>query len=63
MDSSCVEAAGWEAGNLQINFTDGSSYIYHNVSPLVYANFLRVLSKGWFLNRYIRNKYSFTQNG
>lgn len=59
VDSSCVEAIGWEAGDLQVDLTDGSSYVYHNVSPLVYANFLRVLSKGWFYNKYIRSRYSF----
>jgi hypothetical protein len=66
IDSSCVEAAGWTfessgVGDLHIDFTDGTSYTYHNVSPLVYANLLRALSKGWFFNRYIRNNYDFTR--
>lgn len=64
LDSSCVESAGWEfeaqgTGTLHIDFTDGTSYEYSGVSPLVYANLLRVSSKGWFFNRYIRNSYSF----
>ena len=67
MDSSCVEAASWTfedsgTGDLMINFTDGTSYTYHRVSPLVYANLQRHVSKGWFFNRYIRNNYSFTEN-
>lgn len=67
MDSSCVRSAGWEfeqagVGALTINFTDGTSYIYHNVSPLVYANLGRATSKGYYFNKYIRNSYSFTEN-
>lgn len=58
-DSSCVEAAGFENGDLQVKFTDGSIYTYHGVSHLVWANFLRVISKGWFFNKYIRNRYPF----
>lgn len=68
VDSSCVEAASWEfqgsgTGDLQINFTDGTSYVYHSVSALVYANLLRATSKGYFFNRNIRNNYSFTREG
>lgn len=68
MDSTCIETAGWEfegsgTGDLAIEFTDGTSYTYHNVSPLVYANLTRSVSKGWYFNRYIRNNYSFTREG
>ena len=67
MDSSCVEAAGWTfessgTGDLLIEFTDGTSYTYHEVSPLVYANLSRAISKGWFYNKNIRNRYDFTRN-
>lgn len=63
-DSDCLDSAGWElqsngTGDLELGFKDGSVYVYHNVSPLVYSNLLRVTSKGWFFNRYIRNNYSF----
>jgi hypothetical protein len=59
IDSSCISSVGYEYPNLEIELTDGSIYTYHNVSPLVYANFLRALSLGWFYNRYIRNSYLF----
>jgi hypothetical protein len=67
MDSTCVETAGWEfqgsgTGDLHIDFTDGTSYTYHEVSPLVYANFQKALSHGWFFNKYIRNNYSVTRD-
>ena len=59
-DSDCIASAGYEKGTLEIEFTDGSIYTYYGVSPLVWANFLRVTSKGWFFNKYIRNNFSFT---
>ncbi len=67
LDSTCVEAAGWQfqlqgTGDLQIDFTDGTSYTYHNVSPLVFANLRKALSPGYYFNRYIRNNYSFVRN-
>ncbi len=61
VDSSAIEAIGFEDGDLHVNLHDGTSYTYQGVSPLVYANFLRVLSKGWFFNKYIRNSYPFTR--
>ena len=66
IDSSCVESAGWEfegqgTGTLHIDFTDGTSYEYSNVSPLVYANLIRAVSKGWYFNKYIRNSFSFSR--
>lgn len=61
VDSTCMESAGWETGDLTINFNDGTSYIYHGVSPLQYANLLRALSKGWYFNKHIRNNYDFTR--
>jgi len=58
-DSDCIASAGYLYPDLEIEFTDGKVYTYHGVSPLVYANLLRSTSKGWFLNRYIRNSYPF----
>lgn len=67
-DSSCIKEADWTytysgSGDLDVEFTDGTHYIYHGVSPLVWANLLRVTSKGWFFNKSIRNRYSFTRVG
>jgi len=58
-DSTCIASAGFEYPNLEIEFTDGSVYTYHGVSPFVWANLLRALSPGWFFNKYIRNRYTF----
>lgn len=69
VNSSCMNAGGWAfegsgSGTLTIDFTDGTSYEYYNVSPLVFANLLRSNSKGGFFNRRIRNAgYGFSRVG
>jgi hypothetical protein len=67
-DSSCLTEGSWTytysgSGDLELEFTDGTRYVYHNVSPLMWANLLRVTSKGWFFNKYVRPKYPFTRLG
>jgi hypothetical protein len=61
-DSDCISSVGYdiELKDLEIELTDGSVYTYHGVSHLVYANLLRVTSKGWFYNKYIRTVYNFS---
>lgn len=62
-DSTCVQAAGFDKGELTVQFQDGSIYTYTGVSPLIWYNFKRVTSKGWFFNKNIRNNYSFYEGG
>jgi hypothetical protein len=57
-DSRCVKAAGFDQGDLTVQFQDGRIYTYEGVSPLVWFNFLRSTSKGYFFNMNIRNNYS-----
>ena len=62
--SECVRSTKWDfesegIGDLTISFTDGTQYVYHNVSPLVFYNLLRANSPGGFFNRYIRDKYAY----
>lgn len=46
---------------VQINFTDGSSYIYYGVDIDVYMGLMRSKSKGEYFNANIRNNYSYMQ--
>lgn len=57
-DSTCVAAAGWKAGELCIQFQDGSIYTYQEVSQQVWVAMKRSTSKGWYFNVNIRNNYS-----
>ena len=61
-DSFCIQAAKYYKGDLTIQFTDGTTYVYHNVHVFVWSNLQRCTSKGWYFNRYIRNAgYSYEQ--
>jgi hypothetical protein len=58
-DSSCIQSAGFDTGELTIQFKSGEIITYEGVSPLVWFNLLRSTSKGYFFNKNIRNNYSF----
>lgn len=58
-DSSCIQAAGFKAGFLTIQFQDGSIYTYQGVSPQTYVALKRSTSRGYYYNTAIRNNYSF----
>lgn len=61
-DSFCIHAAKYYKGDLTIQFTDGTTYVYYNVHVFVWFNLQRCVSKGWYFNRYIRNAgYSYQQ--
>jgi hypothetical protein len=59
-DSECIEAAGYKAGFLVIQFKDGTMYTYESVSPSTWVSLKRSASKGYYFNKYIRNNYSFS---
>ena len=60
-DSFCIATAKFTKGTLTIEFQDNSIYEYYNVHVFVWANLQRVTSKGYFFNKNIRSKYSFSR--
>ena len=63
VDSSNIEAVGYDAGSqeLHVQFLGGGRYVYHQVPRYIFDDFLNASSKGSFLNREIRNVYQFTK--
>ncbi len=59
-DSTCIDAAGYEAGYLTIQFQDGTVYTYHSVDQYTWRGLKTSPSKGYFFNRNIRNNFPFT---
>ncbi len=59
VQSTCVSSANWEDGELTINFTDETSYLYFDVPSIVWANVNRNISIGSYFNRFIRGKYAY----
>ena len=44
---------------LKVIFLNDTHYTYKNVPSILYNNLLRAPSKGKFLNKYIKGKYSY----
>jgi hypothetical protein len=51
LDSTTLEAAGYDARRetLQLDFRDGTRYMYSGVAPNLYRELLHAVSKGSFL--------------
>lgn len=46
---------------LEINFTTGRRYVYHDVPPAAFSAFASAFSKGRHFNRHIRDRYAFSE--
>jgi hypothetical protein len=57
--SSAIHAIGYdvERRTLEIIFTGGGIYHFHNVPPEIYRRFLATNSKGSFFQDWIRGRY------
>lgn len=60
VDSSNVAAIGHDGvSTLQVDFIRGASYSYFEVPYSVFEEFLAAVSKGSFLNRWIKERYRY----
>ncbi len=65
VSSSNIASIGYdpESATLEIEFTNGSIYQYFNVPTGLNDELMASLSKGQFLNTYIRNGYPYSRVG
>jgi len=63
VDSSNIEQVGYDAdqSELHVVFNDGSHYVYQGVPGEVFEEMINAPSKGSFLNREVKNVYSFVK--
>ena len=63
MPSTVIRAAHYhpDTGMLDILFTTGRRYLYHDVPPDVADRFAAAFSKGRYFNAHIRDAYAFTE--
>jgi len=63
LDSTMLVAAIYDAcrESLQLNFRDGTSYLYSGVGPQLYRELLSSTSKGSFFNRQIRSHFPYVK--
>ena len=61
MPSSVVEHIDYdiETQQLKITFQSGDVYIYYDVPDDVYIQFMQYKSKGFFLNKYIKDHFNY----
>ena len=62
VDSSSVEAIGYDPNTQELHICfleSGETYVYYNVEQWVFDEFMRVDSKGQYLNRNIKGRYDF----
>ena len=58
VNSTLLEAVGYEPKNktLEIEFKNGSIYLYYDVEPMLHYNLMLADSTGKYYNRYIKGK-------
>lgn len=63
MPSTVIRAALYDPDRamLEITFTTGRRYFYHDVPPDEAARFAAAFSKGRYFNAHIRDRYPFTE--
>ena len=63
LNSTTLASASYDGrhANLELEFRDGTRYLYSVVAPNVYRELLRATSKGSFFNRYIRNRFPYAK--
>jgi hypothetical protein len=63
LDSTTLAAATYDdrRAMLQLDFRDGTRYLYSGVAPSLYRELLRAASKGSFFNRHIRSRFPYVK--
>lgn len=63
LESTTLAAAAYDdcSKKLQLDFRDGTRYVYSGVVPGLYRDLLCAVSKGLFFNRYIRDHFPYAK--
>jgi hypothetical protein len=63
LNSSAVAAAAYDhiLAKLELDYCDGTRYSYSGVGPEIYSGLLTAVSKGWYVNRYIRGRFPYVK--
>ena len=63
LDSTTLAAATYHdrRETLQLDFRDGTRYLYSGIASSLYRELLRAPSKGSFFNRYIRSHFPYVK--
>ena len=59
--STMIQSMGWENGVLEVQFVDGSIFIYSKVPQDIYRRITKAQSVGKRFGSLVRNEYPFKQ--
>ena len=59
VDSSNLEAVGYEQGTLRVAFRNGTEYEYFSVPEFVFESLLAASSKGQYHHRHVKGVYDY----
>ena len=64
MPSTAIEHVSYDetARELHVTFVGGGTYTYYDVPKQVYAAYRAALSKGRFINAYVKDRYDFRRH-
>jgi hypothetical protein len=59
LDSTTLAAATYDGSRarMELDFRDGTRYVYSGIAPNLYRDLLCATSKGTFFNRHIRGRF------
>ena len=57
IDSSAIEAATWDDGEMRITFQDGRQHSYFGVPQRVFEEMIDAGSVGAYFNAFVRDRY------
>ena len=61
VESSNVDAIGYENNTLYVDFKSGGQYKYYNVEEKVFHELLNAKSHGRYLNAYVKGHYEYAK--
>lgn len=61
VESSNIEKVGYNEEKLYVQFKGGSTYTYDKVPQAVYNTLMNAESKGKYLNKKVKGKYTYTR--
>jgi len=63
LESTLLAAAVYDDSRrqLELDFRDGTRYLYSGIAPCLFRDLLSAVSKGVFFNRCIRDRFPYTK--
>ena len=61
VNSSSVRSVGWSDGTLELEYVNGSTYLYYDVPQTTFAALLAAPSIGTYVNTHIKPHFDYRE--